>query len=274
MEAVKEGLREPLIFKLIGKAIGEVGAIKKEKEAKNYAGKKMYNFRGIDDVYNAINPVFAKYGLFIIPEILEKNREERERTSGEKGVLIYSILTVKFTIYGPDGSSVSGTTIGEAMDTGDKSMNKAMSAALKYFLFQTLMIPTEELIDPDAEVHDPAPRRLPSQRQTPAAIPPKNGNVEKADSGALPPEAKTPAAPAKKPATPARSYINSELPFIAAKLGYSDIKDAAAWFAERRQDLIDSGSVENVSSDDMSLEQAKSLVEAVYVTFLGESDVQ
>ena len=262
------------IFELIGKAMAEVGAIKKEKEAKNFAGKKMYNFRGIDDVYNAINPVFAKYGLFIIPEIIEKVREERERASGEKGVIIYSILTVKFTIYGPDGSFVSGTTIGEAMDTGDKSMNKAMSAALKYFLFQTLLIPTEELVDPDGEVHEPAPKRLPSQRQAP------NGKVEQMNE--LPPEANLPPEvpqnpeaqknPPKKPTTPAKQYINSELPFMGAKLGIKTLKDVAAWFATKREELIKSGAVEDVSSDDMSLEQAKSLVEAVYVTYLSDGE--
>ena len=44
--------------------------------------------------------------------------------------------------------------VGEAMDSGDKGMNKAYSIALKYALFQAFLIPTEELKDPDSETHN------------------------------------------------------------------------------------------------------------------------
>lgn len=43
------------------------------------------------------------------------------------------------------------------MDSGDKATNKAMSVALKYACFQVLMIPTEEMLDPDSETHEVAP---------------------------------------------------------------------------------------------------------------------
>ncbi|MGL9724902.1 ERF family protein, partial [Sodalis sp. (in: enterobacteria)] len=45
----------------------------------------------------------------------------------------------------------------EAMDSGDKATNKAMSIAYKYAAFQAFCIPTEETaIDADAEVHEVA----------------------------------------------------------------------------------------------------------------------
>jgi hypothetical protein len=44
--------------------------------------------------------------------------------------------------------------IGEAMDSGDKSSNKAMSAAYKYAAFQAFCIPTEGDNDADATTHD------------------------------------------------------------------------------------------------------------------------
>ena len=37
------------------------------------------------------------------------------------------------------------------MDSGDKATNKAMAIAFKYACFQVFCIPTEEMIDPDAE---------------------------------------------------------------------------------------------------------------------------
>jgi hypothetical protein len=48
--------------------------------------------------------------------------------------------------------------IGEAMDSGDKSANKAMSAAQKYALLQVFCIPTEEPKDTENETHTVEPK--------------------------------------------------------------------------------------------------------------------
>ena len=55
--------------------------------------------------------------------------------------------------------------IGEAMDSGDKATNKAMSAAYKYAAFQTFAIPTEGTPDADAETHEVAHGMAPSVLQ-------------------------------------------------------------------------------------------------------------
>jgi hypothetical protein len=65
---------------------------------------------------------------------------------------------MKFTAYAEDGSSVESVTIGEAMDSGDKSMNKAMSTAYKYALMQIFCIPTEEDKDTENQTHEVAPK--------------------------------------------------------------------------------------------------------------------
>lgn len=156
-------MEKAMIFGLIGQAMQKIGAIGKNSTATNNSGKQMYKFRGIDAVYNALNPVMAELGLFVCPEVLEQTREERRSSSG--GLLIYSILKVKFTMFAPDGSNVSCVVIGEGMDSGDKASNKAMSVALKYACFELFMIPTEEMIDPDAEVHEVAPKTVTKQTQ-------------------------------------------------------------------------------------------------------------
>lgn len=145
------------IYGLIAQAMRDVGAIGKDSVNQ----QQKYKFRGIDAVYNALNPVMSKLGLFVCPEILEHRREERTNTNGT--VLKYSILTIKYTMYAPDGSNVSCVVVGEGMDSGDKASNKAMSVALKYACFQLFMIPTEEMVDPDAETHE-----VTSKAQTPA----------------------------------------------------------------------------------------------------------
>lgn len=141
----------PLIYERIGQAMADLGPISKDKTNKQQG----YKFRGIDDVYNALQPVLCKHGLFVVPRVLERTREERQTANG--GRLIYTILKVHYTMFAPDGSNIEAVVDGEGMDSADKSTNKAMSAAYKYFMFQLFSIPTEELIDADAET--PAPSK-------------------------------------------------------------------------------------------------------------------
>ena len=154
------------IHELIPKIMGEVGAIEKGRrnQQQNYA------FRGIDDAYAAFQPLFAKHGVFCVPTVIERIREERENKNG--GVLIYTTLMVRHTFYASDGSGIECVTIGEAMDSGDKSSNKAMSAAMKYALLEVFCVPTEA--DNDTENHSPEPLpRQPAQQPPQAAPQPK-----------------------------------------------------------------------------------------------------
>ena len=136
------------IYETIEAVMAEVGSI--GKTSKNT--QQGFMFRGIDAVMNAINPALVKHHLFIVPEVIDQKREER--TSSKGNALIYSIVTVKYTFYAEDGSSVSAVVIGEGMDSGDKATNKAMSIAFKYACFQVFCIPTEEMVDPDQESHE------------------------------------------------------------------------------------------------------------------------
>jgi hypothetical protein len=135
--------------------MNDIDAIEKNKTNV----QQNYKFRGIDDMYNAIHPLFKKNGVFILSEVLEEKREERQTKSG--GNLIYSILRIKFSFNAEDGSSVFSTVTGEGMDSGDKASNKAMSTALKYALMQTFLIPTKELneLNTENETHEVAPKK-------------------------------------------------------------------------------------------------------------------
>lgn len=133
------------IYQSIADIMQEVPSIGKEKVNKQQG----FKYRGIDDVMNAFQPILAKNRVFIVPEVLEQTREERTTKNG--GNLIYSICKIKFKFFAEDGSCVEAITIGEGMDSADKSTNKAMAIAMKYAMFQVFCIPTEEMIDPDAE---------------------------------------------------------------------------------------------------------------------------
>lgn len=142
----------PMIFSAIRNVMKEIGAI--GKTSKNQ--QQGFMFRGIDAVMNAINPALINNGIFIVPEIIEQTREERQTAKG--GNLIYSVCKIKYTFYAQDGSSIDAVVIGEGMDSGDKATNKAMSIAFKYACFQVFCIPTEEMVDPDAECHEVKPK--------------------------------------------------------------------------------------------------------------------
>lgn len=117
-----------------------------------------YKFRGIDEVYNALSPLLAKHGLCILPRCTE--RVCVERTNAKGTALFYVTVRAEFDfVASEDGSKHTVTTYGEAMDSGDKATNKAMSAAYKYAAMQAFSIPTEGDNDADAHTHEVASRQ-------------------------------------------------------------------------------------------------------------------
>jgi hypothetical protein len=114
-----------------------------------------YNFRGIDDVYNALAPILARHQLCMLPRVLSREVVERQTKSG--GALFYTTVDAEFDLVSAvDGTAHTIRTVGEAMDSADKSSNKAMSAAYKYAAMQAFCIPTEGDNDADAVTHEVA----------------------------------------------------------------------------------------------------------------------
>lgn len=138
---------KPTVVEALAAVMGEVAGI-----AKGRRSDQGYTFRGIDDALGAFHEPFAKHGIVVMPEVVERHAEVRETAKGSK--LNVTHLRVRFTFYGPSGDSVVCVTQGEAQDSADKSTNKAMSAAFKYALFFVFCVPTDE---PDADqVSEPA----------------------------------------------------------------------------------------------------------------------
>lgn len=133
------------IYQSINAIMAECPVIAKAQQNKQQG----FMYRGVDVVMNVFQPLLAKYKVFVVPEVLETIREDRQTKNG--GNLIYTILKVRYTFFAEDGSFISATVQGEGMDSADKSGNKAMSVAFKYAMFQVFCIPTEEMRDPDAE---------------------------------------------------------------------------------------------------------------------------
>jgi hypothetical protein len=143
------------VYQLIAAVAADIAKQGIAKDRNNQA--QGYKFRGIDDIYNALSPIMSKHGLVILPRILA--RTVTERTTPRGGVLFYVTVEAEFDFASSvDGSIHTVKTFGEAMDSGDKATNKAMSAAYKYAAFQTFCIPTEGDNDADAHTHVVLPK--------------------------------------------------------------------------------------------------------------------
>lgn len=153
------------IYQALNAIMQEIEAIGKNKKNASQG----YSFRGIDDMYNALQPLFKHHQVFITSNVLESKREERQTAKG--GVLIYTIAKCQFKFFTTDGSFVESVLEGEAMDSGDKSTNKAMSTALKYALMQMFLIPTEEKLDTEYDTHEITPKQNPSPKKETAPEP-------------------------------------------------------------------------------------------------------
>jgi len=155
------------VYKAIAAIQGDLAKTGISKNRTNSQPGANYKFRGIDDVYGALSPLLARHGLCILPRML--SREVVERRSSKGNALFYVTVEAEFDFVAvADGSTHTVRTFGEAMDSGDKATNKAMSAAYKYAAFQAFAIPTEGDNDADASTHEVAAETFVNEKQAQA----------------------------------------------------------------------------------------------------------
>lgn len=150
----------PHVYTAISAVMAHLAKHGISKDRKN--DSQGYAFRGIDDVYNALASTLADVGLCILPAV--KSRTVTEKVNQRGNTLFYVCVDVDFAfVSAKDGSSHIVSVSGEAMDSGDKATNKAMSAAFKYACLQAFCIPTEGDNDADATTHQLAPAAVPAK---------------------------------------------------------------------------------------------------------------
>jgi hypothetical protein len=107
--------------------------------------QQKYNFRGIDDVLNALSSEIADAKLIITPRFRKVIERSVHQTT--KGGLMFSVvIEMDYEFKSAlDGSVHVATVVSEGADYSDKATAKAMSNAYKYMAIQTFCIPTEGL---------------------------------------------------------------------------------------------------------------------------------
>ena len=114
-----------------------------------------FSFRGIDAVLNAVGPALRRHGVVVLPDVVDV-RFDTVEVGAKRTPMGHVIAHVRYTFVGPEGDQLVASVVGEAMDSGDKAVPKAMSVAFRTALLQALALPTDEP-DPDASTYERAP---------------------------------------------------------------------------------------------------------------------
>lgn len=134
------------IYKSMGDILSEFPVVTKDQ--KNRA--QGYKFRGIDDALQALHPLLAKHGVFMVPsysDVVFSSAGKTQRGSEQTRAQVKGSIDFVSSV---DGSRVSVGIIGEAIDAGDKALMKAQANALKYGVWYTFCVPTDEPKDSEA----------------------------------------------------------------------------------------------------------------------------
>jgi hypothetical protein len=107
------------IYQRINGVMSEAKYIEKEKKQVN----GMYRFASHDAVTSKLNPLFVKYGIVVVPDVVEMLQEGNRTTCK---------LQVTFLNMDKPEDKFSVTYYGYGIDSQDKGPGKAISYAFKY----------------------------------------------------------------------------------------------------------------------------------------------
>jgi hypothetical protein len=138
---VEESTKKTLATKL-AKVLGEVSRIPKSGRNKF----QNYDYATESDALDAIRPLLSKHNIAVFFDCLSVEELDNNRTRVQIQVEM---------VCGDSGESRSSICFGEARDadnkgkTQDKGLYKAMTGAMKYWMFKTFMISTGD--DPETD---------------------------------------------------------------------------------------------------------------------------
>ncbi len=131
-------------------------------------GGGSYKYVSVEAIIAAIRPEMIREQLVLLPVGVQPVTVEHfEGKNGGRQNRTQVIYTFKM-LHAPSGQTEPVVSIGEAIDVGDKSSNKAMTAARKYALIMAFNIETG--LDPD-DTPSQQQERAPVQQTQPARQP-------------------------------------------------------------------------------------------------------
>lgn len=169
-----------------------------------------YNYITGDAVFERIGQAMASVNLAAIPSVVELTTEVG-KSSNDKPML-RTVIHGQITLAdGDTGETWTSDWYGEGADRGDKSINKAMTAMMKYYLLRLFMVGSGE----DADEESPEVTKQPAKQQQP-----QRTNASNTPSHRQPEATTTPASNGNghaKPLTIPTTFADGE---AAIKWGY------------------------------------------------------
>lgn len=132
------------LAKKLAKILGEVGKVPKT----GFNSFHKYNYVTENDLVYAVRDKLSEAGIFVFSSVESQHAEIIEGGDGKKSLL--TTVTTKHTfVDGDSGEEFSVLSQGQGSDNGDKGGYKAITGAMKYFLYKCFMIPTGD--DPEGD---------------------------------------------------------------------------------------------------------------------------
>lgn len=148
----------------------------------------LYDYMTADDIATRIGSLLAEQKVAFLPSLVSV--ETTEFTTAKGAVNLRTVITMQMVFAdGDSGATWTSVWQGEAADRGDKSVSKAATSAVKYFLIKTFLLAGGE-DDADAESHEVAGKRTQgAQRPQGATQAAANAETELLNSWTTPEDA-------------------------------------------------------------------------------------
>lgn len=160
------------IHEAIIQVSNDLGTMERDQSVITDSGR-IYRTVGIESIEAALQPLLVKHGITVIPSIIDVQSWD---TKDPRGEIHWARAIVSFTLTGPDGSSVTGSSAGEGSGDTDKALPAAISLASKSWWKTVLHIKANDP-DPDISGHGlstapaaPTPAPAPAPVPAPAAV--------------------------------------------------------------------------------------------------------
>lgn len=136
----------------IAAASAKIGVIEKEKQ-----GSVNYMFQTWDTILPVLKNACSDVGIWIVPRVREATAKDVQFKNG-----VGTAWHVEVSLTVVDTETNEEMTVGwygEAADTGDKGLQKAVTSAYKYCALKLFMIPSKEVEDNDGTTVERAPSK-------------------------------------------------------------------------------------------------------------------
>lgn len=165
MAEKNKDIKEMNIFERLSAISLEISNV--EKNLIVGMGKSSYKAVGEADVLATVKPIEAKYRVYSYPfsrQIIESGTLESTTYNGEIRKQLFERIEVVYRFVNMDNTEevVDITSYGDGLDSGDKSVGKAMTYADKYALLKAYKLITGE--DPDQEASTALVKKTTAQK--------------------------------------------------------------------------------------------------------------